>query len=217
MLNLVWEALDPRAELIRGYRGRRAGMVEGVDGCQAAMFVGYHARAADGRGVLSHTFTGPDVLWDVLLNGEHASETRFNAALAGEVGAPVLLVTGDDVICEETRSWLPDVETAVVKYALDRYTARCLAPSVAHERIRTAACQGIRKLDSLQPYRLELPIHLEMVFADSSMAAAAATIPGSERRGERGVAYVAPSAQIAHDVCTIALVLAGAVARGERL
>jgi D-amino peptidase len=217
MLNLVWDALDPRAELIRGYRGRRAGMIEGIHGCQAAMFVGYHARAADGRGVLSHTFTGPDVLWDVRLNGEPASETRFNAALAGELGAPVALVTGDDVICDETRTWLPDVETAIVKYALDRYTARCLPPRVAHERIQQAACQGVRKLASLRPYRLETPIRLEMVFADSSMAAAACRIPGVERHGDRAVTYQASSAQTMYDVCTIALVLAGAVARGERL
>ena len=30
MLNLVWEALDPRAELIRGYEGRTAGMFAGM-------------------------------------------------------------------------------------------------------------------------------------------------------------------------------------------
>src|SRR5438067_7405332 len=123
MLNLLWEQLDPRAELIRGYENRQHGMVEGIDdSCDTLFFVGYHARAADGRGVLSHTFSGPDVLWDVRLNGESASEARFNAALAGEHGTPVALITGDDVICNETRAWLPHVETATVKYALDRFT-----------------------------------------------------------------------------------------------
>ena len=93
-------------------------MIEGIDQSFDAVFcVGYHARAADGRGVLSHTFTGTDTLWDVRLNGEPASETRFNAALAGHYGVPVALITGDDVICDETRGWLPHVETAVVKYA----------------------------------------------------------------------------------------------------
>jgi D-aminopeptidase len=48
--------------------------------------------------VLSHTFTGPDTLWDVRLNGEPASEARFNAAVAGQYGVPVGLITGDDVI-----------------------------------------------------------------------------------------------------------------------
>ena len=61
MLNLLWDALDPRAELIRGYENKPRRDDPGLDlGCDAVFCVGYHARAADGRGVLSHTFTGPE-------------------------------------------------------------------------------------------------------------------------------------------------------------
>src|SRR6202011_4526365 len=202
MLNLIWEALDPRAELIRGYENRRGVMIEGIDSaCDAVFFVGYHAGAADGRGVLSHTFTGPDTLWDVRLNDAPASEALFNAALAGQYGVPVALVTGDDVICEETRSWLPEVETAVVKYAIDRFTARCLGQATALERIRTAASRAIQRVSEMEPFQLGLPIKLEMVLGDSSMAAAAASIPGVERADERTVTYSAESAQAAYDVC----------------
>jgi D-amino peptidase len=216
MLNLLWDELDPRAELIRGYENRTAGMFAGVDAsCDAVMCVGYHARAADGRGVLSHTFYGPNILWDIKLNGEHASEARFNAAVAGEHGVPVALITGDDVICEETKSWQPSIETAVVKYALDRFTARCLPQPVALERIRQAATQAMRRVGEMQPNRLTTPVDLEMVLNDSSMTAAISRIPGVERRGDRSIGYRAPTAQEAHNVCFIALVLAGAVASRE--
>ncbi|HET6315139.1 MAG TPA: M55 family metallopeptidase [Chloroflexota bacterium] len=218
MLNLIWESLDPRAELIRGYEGRPAGMFQGVDGgCAAVLCVGYHARAADGRGVLSHTYSGPDILWDIRLNGEPASEARFNAAVAGELGAPLALITGDDVICQETRSWLPSVETATVKYALDRFTARCLPQPRALELIEQAAYRAVQHAGEMPPYRLPPPIELEMVFNDSSLAAAASRIPRTERCGDRAMRYLAPTAQEAHDVCSIALDLAGAVARRERL
>jgi D-amino peptidase len=218
MLNLIWDELDPRAELIRGYENRDGGMVEGVDaGCDAVFFVGYHARAADGRGVLSHTFNGPDVLWDVCLNGEAASEARFNALVAGQFGVPVALITGDDVICEETRCWLPQVETAVVKYAIDRFTARCLPQPVALERIRAAARRGVERLSEMRPYVAGAPIQLEMVLGDSSMAVAACRIPGVERSGDRSIRYAAPDALTAMNVCRVALVLASAVARNERL
>ena len=218
MLNLIWEQLDPRAELVRGYENREHGMLADVDGtCDAVFCVGYHARAADGRGVLSHTFVGPETLWDVRLNGEHASEARFNASVAGQCGVPVALITGDDVICEETRTWLPHVQTAIVKYAIDRFTARCLPQATALERIRTAACQAIRQLAEMRPYQLQQPLQLEMDFADSSMAASAARIPGVRRLGDRSVAYTANDAHDAHNVCRIALVLAGAIARNERL
>jgi D-aminopeptidase len=69
----------------------------------------------------------------------------------------------------------------------------------------------------MQPFTLATPILLEMVFGDSSMAAAASRIPHTERSGDRRVTYSAQDAQQAYDVCSIALVLAGAVARGERL
>jgi D-amino peptidase len=218
MLNLIWESLDPRAELLRGYEGRNAGMLEGVSAdCAAVLCVGYHARAADGRGVLSHTFTGPDVLWDIRLNGEPASEARFNAALAGEHGVPLALITGDDVICDETRAWLPHIETAVVKYALDRFTARCLPQPQALSLIEQAACRAVQRASKMQPYRLDPPIELELVFGDSSMAAAASRIPGTARCADRAIRYSAPTVQEAYDVCTIALVLASTVARRERL
>jgi D-amino peptidase len=218
MLNLLWDQLDPRAELIRGYENRDGGMVEGFDAaCDAMFFVGYHARAADGRGVLSHTFTGPDTLWDVRLNGEPASEARFNAAVAGQQGVPVALITGDDVICGETRCWLPHVETAVVKYAIDRYTARMVPRATALERIRAAACRALKSLSTMTPYQLATPVELEMVLGDSSQAAAISRIPGVERSGEREVRYSAPDALSAMNVCRIGLVLAGAINRGERL
>jgi D-amino peptidase len=217
MLNLIWESLDPRAELIRGYENRQSGMIEGIDASVAAVFfVGYHARAADGRGVLSHTFNGPDTLWNVCLNGEPASEARFNAAVAGHYGVPVALVTGDDVICEETRSWLPQVETAIVKYAIDRYSARCLSQQTAHERIRVGACRALERLSEMRPYQMTTPIHLEMTLGDSSMATAAARIPGVRRVDDRGVSYSAADALTAQNVCRLALVLAGAVTRNER-
>src|SRR3981081_4964353 len=37
MLNLIWEDLDPRAELIRGYENRRGGMIEGIASARDAV------------------------------------------------------------------------------------------------------------------------------------------------------------------------------------
>jgi D-amino peptidase len=104
----------------------------------------------------------------------------------------------------------------VVKYAIDRYTARCLGQATALERIRMAACQAMRRLGEMSPYRLSTPVELEMVLGDSSMAAAAAEIPGMRRSDERAVAYTAPDATTAHNVCRIALACAGNVAQRER-
>jgi D-aminopeptidase len=68
----------------------------------------------------------------------------------------------------------------------------------------------------MEPYRLSTPVLLEMVLGDSSMAAAAACMPGVNRSGERTISYSAPDARTAHNVCRVALALAGTVVRRER-
>ncbi len=68
------------------------------EGCDAALFVGMHARAGTSKGVMNHTISGRDYqnLW---FNGTLVGETGINAALCGNWGCPVLLVTGDEATC----------------------------------------------------------------------------------------------------------------------
>ncbi len=69
-------------------------------GCDAALFVGMHARAGTRDGVMNHTISGRDYqnLW---FNDTLVGETGINAALCGTWGCPVLLVTGDEASCRE--------------------------------------------------------------------------------------------------------------------
>ncbi|HYZ03615.1 MAG TPA: M55 family metallopeptidase, partial [Rubrobacter sp.] len=62
---------------------------------------------------------------------------RFRGLLTADVNAAIEvgLVTGDDLACAEAESLYAGVQTARVKTAVDRYTARCLSPQVARERI----------------------------------------------------------------------------------
>src|ERR671930_2395130 len=74
-------------------------------GCDAALFVGMHARAGTPDGVMNHTVSGQE--WQNLrFNGVLVGETGINAALCGTWGCPVLLVTGDRATCEEARELL---------------------------------------------------------------------------------------------------------------
>ena len=67
-------------------------------GCDAALFIGMHARAGTELGVLSHTVSGTN--WQNLwFNDTLVGETGINAALCGQFGCPVLLVTGDQAVC----------------------------------------------------------------------------------------------------------------------
>jgi D-amino peptidase len=188
MLNLLQEELDPRAQVVRG-RTKALSMAHGLDaGMDATMFVGYHARAGGGDGVLNHTMRGHD-LADVFLNTEPAGELRLNAAVAGAAGVPVVLVTGDDVLCAEAKAVLGDVEAVEVKRAVDKYTALSVHPSVARQRIREGAARALGRLGDFTPYQVETPTSLRVVWNSTSTAALCANIPGVTRVAPREVAY----------------------------
>jgi D-amino peptidase len=188
MRNLLVEDLDDRAELIVG-REKPFVMMEGVEGSSVAFFVGYHARAGTG-GVLSHTYNLPTQVTHVELNGEPCSEARMNAALAGSLGVPVGLVTGDDLTCGEAAALYPGVRTAIVKTAVDRYTARCLPPEAAHRRISEASAGAIRYAPNLAPYRVDSPYAFTVEFATASAAASVLCFPQLKRLDDRRVSWM---------------------------
>lgn len=186
MLNLLAEELHPDARVVRGW-AKPYGMAQGIDReVDAALFVGYHAAAGNGDGVLNHTMTGKEIL-GVHLNTEPAGELRLNAALAGWFGVPVILVSGDDVVCAEARSCLGDVETVEVKESVDRYCAVSLHPSASRSHLREGTGLAIARSGEMSPYVVEAPARLRIEWTSSSSAALCESVPGVTRVSARGV------------------------------
>lgn len=140
------------------------------------------------RGVLSHTIARTFSV--VRLNGELMNEVKLASAMAGHMGVPIGLVTGDDATCEEIEEWLPQVETAVVKYAMDTYAALCLPKEEAHKRIREGARRAVERVRSLQPVALGSVFRLEVDLLSPSAAQKPTLLPGVERTGNLTVQYV---------------------------
>jgi len=186
MRNLLAEELHPAAELLSGGPKFRS-MVEGVEeGFDAALFVGYHARAGVRHAVIDHTYTSR--VHEARLNGRPVGELAINAALAGTYGVPVALVSGDQALAAEARELLGDsVETVVVKQAVGRFAARSVHPGEACRRIREGAAAALRRRH--EPLRLPSPITLEVEFALTQMADMAELLPGSVRTGGRTLQY----------------------------
>ena len=155
--NIRADLIDERCTLIRGpYRPLRMG--QGITPSHdAAMFVGYHARAGVPHGVLNHTWMGYEIQ-NLYLNGDICGEIRLIAGLAGSMGVPVALVTGDEAACAEAREVLGDVETVEVKKGIDRYSAELLPPARAQNRIEEAATRALNEVSRFHPYRVPSPI-----------------------------------------------------------
>lgn len=178
--NLLWERLDPRAEIVSG-GPRPLGMMAGLDqSFDGAILLGYHTREGHPKGVLGHTWSHESVD-ELRLEGEPVGEIALNAAIAGFYGVPVLLVTGDRWACEEAREAIGDVETAPVKEGISPSAARSLVPDRAREMIREKTRTAVERRDRARPFRLEPPVVLEVRFKEALQAGRAARRPGVER------------------------------------
>jgi len=133
-------------------------------GCDAALFVGMHAKAGTPDGVLSHTVSGQ--AWrELRFNSVSVGETGINAALCGQWGCPVLLVTGDQAVCREGAELLGSgLTTVAVKKGLGRFSARQVPPLRAREMIEDGARRALQDLSAVKPYDPGRPCEITIEF-----------------------------------------------------
>ncbi|AWL88822.1 M55 family metallopeptidase [Streptomyces globisporus] len=189
--NLLPEQLDRRARLVRG-KPRALNMLAGLDEeTDAALLVGYHVRAGEGPGVLAHTMNGE--ILDVRVAGRSLGEIGLNAAMAGHLGVPVVLLSGDDAACAEAAALIPEAVTVPVKEALGMAAAVTLHPEEARDRLRRAAADAVSRRREIPPPSLTGPLDVEVDLASPHTIDLATLIPGVSRTaGARTVAFTAP-------------------------
>ena len=189
MRNVLWDELPDDVRMIYGNR-KPFSMTEGIDGgFAAAFFTGYHAAIGQADGALDHTYA-PDTVYAVRVNDVPCSEALLNAAVLGVHGVPVALVTGDRTTCEDARTRLPWIATAVTKESIGRFAVNSLSPQRARVTIRAAATEAMEELARMRPFTFEPPITLEIDFAGTQNADFAELIPGFERIGGRTLRFV---------------------------
>lgn len=187
--NIDVELLDSRARLIRAWP-RPLGMMQGVDSTfDAVVFIGYHAREGRADAVLAHTFSGDEV---VKLNGVEMSEAGYNAAIAGDLGVPVVFLSGDQTICSDAKELLGPIETAAVKQAIGFHSARMIPPGEAQALIREGVKRGVGRRKDLKPFRVTHPIKTEVRFNEIVKAELASYIPGVDRTSGNTIVFTAP-------------------------
>lgn len=213
MTNILIEELDERAELISG-SNKQLCQMEGIDSSfDAAFFIGYHAHEGNGDAVMGHTIHGL-VVTQIKRNGLVVGETGINAGLAGACGVPVVLVAGDNVVCQEARDLLGDVETVVTKQAIDRYAARSLPIKKTQALIEEAAERALKRLSDFSPHVVEAPVEFELTTKLTSMAYMSSLFPTVERRSSKVIAVQADDYMGAYRQLLGCLIISGATARG---
>jgi D-amino peptidase len=194
---LPWE-LDSSAILVRGFP-KPLIMITGLDSTFGTlMFTGAHANAGS-PGVLAHNFAFDSFT----VNGKRLNEVGINALMAGEMGVSVSLVSGDDVLIEETKEMLGNgFIGVVVKQAVGRSAAITYSPARVRRMLRTAAAEAVRRelrgdfkpLTMDRPYRVDFK--LRQTYPDSMVKGVAELSEFKlEKTGDRSFRFVTDSAR----------------------
>ena len=152
--NTLPDLLDPEAILIRGYP-KPIVMSTGLNPQIDAIFiVGAHANAGT-PGIISHSFAFDSFT----VNGRMLNEAGIAAFHGGELGIPLALASGDQVLTSETQGMLGPIEIVTTKLAMSRSAGAGFSPAHVHAELRAAAARAVRRVKTgeLKPLRLNRP------------------------------------------------------------
>lgn len=190
MTNLTSDLLSPGVQLLSG-KPKICAMSAGLDETfDAAFYIGYHAKAGTQNGILNHTFH--DKLFDVTVNGVSHGETGINALHASlTYGVPVILASGDQALCHEARTLIPEIETVQTKQSLS-FSAALNRPQeevLAEYQEKTTALLSKPEVWKQNLLSLAPPFVMEITFINSLAADVAMTMPWLAQVDGRTVRY----------------------------
>ena len=186
--NLDPSALPRQARVLRGWTGDLLCMMSGIDtdSFDAAIMTGYHSGAGCSGNPLSHTDSRKNE-W-VTLNGQRMSEFTLNALTAGYYHVPVVLVSGDEALCEYAKSWIPGISTVATNRGIG---GACLGrhPQEVTEELRVAARRALT--GDFSRCQVSMPEHFQMTirFREHPLAYSRSFYPGATLSDAKEVSF----------------------------
>jgi D-amino peptidase len=213
MVNIHVEDLPEYVEIIRGFP-RPLSMVAGVEGCAAAVFLGYHAKFGTAKSTFDHTYSGGSIR-KVEVNGVETSEFLLNAYIAGELGVPAIMVAGEaQLLKDDVEKWAPWAETVALKDSLSRVSARSPSMTKLENELREAAKKAVSKLKAKKAKLLvtKKPVNMRVTFLVSHFADVAALLPTTKRLDALTIEYNAQSMTEAYKTFELLVLAASGIA-----
>ena len=185
--NLDPSKLPEQVKILRGWTRDPYSMMAGLDDSfDGVFFIGYHSAAGANGNPLAHTMNMQNEY--VKINGEIASEMLINAYTAASMGVPVLLATGDKMICEDALKINPHIKTVPVSEGIGNASIS-IHPQVALKKIKEQVQAALS--DDLGKYKIDLPesFHVEIAFREHYLARRGSFYPGAKQTGAKTVEY----------------------------
>ena len=157
--NLLWDKLSSDIDGVYIGASPEHRFVDVVSECDGVILLGYHAMAGTRAAVLEHTFNSSGIQ-NIWINGRAVGEIAIDAGILGDMGIPVIMVSGDDKTCREAKAFLPDVVTAEVKRGDACMGALLLPPDKAEAVLRSAVLEAVSKAKDIRPCVFDKPIKI---------------------------------------------------------
>jgi D-amino peptidase len=168
MCNIYPDDLIKGVQLKRGQIKRQWCQMKTLDtDFDAAILIGYHAKAGTEDGILAHTWiTG---FRDVRVNGQSVPEPSLNTWLAGSFGVPVVMLSGDQYVIEQASPVMGDIEYAQLKTSTGFFSGDHLPIDKTRPLLRETAARAIKNAAKVEPVACELPVTIEVDLSPDSV------------------------------------------------
>lgn len=199
--NALIEDFPEGVEYVQGSL-KPLGMVAELDDTfDAAIYLGYHARAGQ-PGFLAHTGSG--LVLDMSINGIPSGEGEMNAAFAGANGVPVVLIAGDaDYVRLARETYAGTAEAVVTKTAVTAHAAHLRPVDEVQDELEAKARAAMLDLDGHEPWDVGAPFTVEMKLNNATHVEVAAGLPGVEKVGPLTVRFTESDPETAYRMIRI--------------
>lgn len=159
--------IHPRARLLTG---RPVSPTLQLDpSYSAVIFVGQHAMAGARNGMLNHSYSSESIQ-NIWVNNMLVGEIGGRVLLAGSLGIPVIMLSGDTAACEELRALVPEAECAEVKSGVSGSAGFMLPHRRACALIQATASRAVKRIPEIKPYRIAGPVEVKVEFTTRHVA-----------------------------------------------
>lgn len=185
--NIDINQLPSNVKLIRGWSGHPYSMVEGIDSTfDAAIFIGYHAAASRSGNPLSHTESLRPLY--VKINGRIASEFMLFSYAANLEKVPVVFLSGDKMLCDDSKDLHPKLITCAVKEGIGESTIT-YNPKVTLKMIKEKVEQSLKQDITTALTELPKEFTLEICYKDHINAEKFSYFPGVKKINDNTVIF----------------------------
>ncbi|MEW5822494.1 MAG: M55 family metallopeptidase [Cyanobacteriota bacterium] len=187
MTNLDLNHLDDRISLITG-KPKPISMMAGLDqSYNAAILLGYHARAGAPGACLAHTLI--DEILNVKINGIAVGEAYLNSLYAASLNVPIAMASGDEALKEEIYQQIGEIPTVCIKKALGYNSVECRPNSIILNDLEETTFKTLTNPSSWIINKVPSPYDMEVELSQIIMADLVELIPGVNRTSSRKINY----------------------------